>query len=325
MPPPLPPEGNPPPRLVQPRLKSKPKLIYFHYDQRANAMVVSPFPTPIYIPRIEPEQSLSTIKQPTDPPMAASTPDLIQKPKVCYVQPPVFEQHHTPVQIQGANQTLPNSNQNSLILNNSVGSTELPSPLHQMKAFNQQHQQPSSSSVPSSPALYPSMQTHSLSPQNYRGPVPINMQAAPLQQSPMQIQSSPMTPQWDSPVFQANSQMPPLQQSPCPQLWEPDPYMHNQPVRSHTRFNSANTQQRPTHNSWDQQRHANPIFQKQVHPAQQPPSFHPRSNHQRFHQNHPINVNPSHPQHNNFAFNAKYNNYGVNSNHSWNHQHRNNH
>lgn len=323
MPPPMPPPGNPPARLAQPKLKSTPKLIYFHYDPRSNAMYVSPFPTTVHIPR-ELDQPFSAITKPCmDSPTASSTPDLIQKPKVCFIQPPVFEQQ--PTQVLGANQSLPNANQNALILNNSaVSSTELSSPLLPLKSFNHQHQQPSSNSHPTSPALYPSRPAHSLSPQNYRGPVPINHQSVPLQHSPMQIQVAPMTTQWENSGYPPNTQQQaPLQQPPCPQHWEPDAYPQSQPIRPHTRFNNANNvpQQRP----WEQQRHPNPSFQNQIHPTQQPPpSFHPRSNHPRFHPNQKINVNPPHQPHNNFAFNANYS-YNANGNHSWNHQYRNNH
>lgn len=317
MPPPLPPDGNPPARLAQPKLKSTLKLIYFHYDPRSNAMYVSPFPTTVHIPR-EPDQPFSAITKPMDSP-TSTTPDLIQKPKVCFVQPPVFEQQ--PAQVQGVNHILPNANQNASILNNSVCSTEVSTPLLPMKSFNQQ--QPSSNSLPTSPALYPSRQTHSLSPQNYRGPAPINHQSVPP--SPLQIQASPMASQWENSIYQPNASQPPLQQQqqqpPCPHHWEP----HNQPIR--TRFHIVNNpaQQRPTQNLWDQQRHPNPPFPgNQVHPTQQPPTFHPRSNHPRFHQNQPINVNSPHQPHSNFAFNANYN-YNANPNPSWNHQYRNNH
>lgn len=319
MPPPLPPDGNPPARLKQPRLKATPKLIYFHYDPRSNAMYVSPFSTDLNIPR-ELEPSVYS-------PTASSTPDQIQKPKVCFIQPPVFE--HQPTQSQGANQSLPNVKHNASILNNSIGSTE--SPLLPTKSLNQLHQQqPSSNSLPTSPALYPSRQTHSLSPQSYRGPVPINQQSVPLQPSPMQFQASPMAPQWESSAYQTNPQVQPShQQPPCRQNWEPDAYPHSQPVLrpSHTRFKIVNNVAQPRPNShWDQQRHPNSLYQNQVHPPQQPkpPLFHPRSNHPRFHQNPPINVNPSHQQHNNFAFNANYS-YNANPNQSWNHQYRNNH
>lgn len=322
MPPPLPPDGTPPVRLAQPKLKSTPKLIYFHYDIRTNAMYVSPFPTTVHIPR-ELDQPFSAITQPGMDSPASSTPDLIQKPKVCFIQPPVFDKQ--PAQVQGADQSHSNTNHNTSILNNSVGSTDLPTP--PMKSFNQQHQQPSTNSLPTSPALYPSRKTHSLSPQNYRGPVPINQQLVPLAQSPMQIQPSPMASQWENSGYQANTQIPPLQQPPCPQKWESDQYLHSQPVRPYSRFNNVNNValQRPAHNPWDQQRHPNPKFQNPVHPQQQPPqSFHQRSNHPRFHQNQSINPNPPHQQHNNFAFNTNYS-YNANSNQSWNHQYRNNH
>lgn len=331
MPPPLPPDGNPPARLPQPKLKSTPKLIYFHYDPRSNAMYVSPFPTPVHIPQTPSDQTFSAMTKPAmDSPTASLTPDLIQRPKVCFIQPPTFEQQSP--QTQGPvlpNQCVTITNPPPLMLTNSVGSIDIPSPLLQMKSFNQQHQQPSSNSLPTSPAIYPTRQTHSLSPQNYRGPLhPINQQSIPVQPTPLPNQLSPMATQWDNSGYQTNTQIPPLPPQPGSLMWESDGYFSpSQPIRPHTRFNNANniTQQRPTHNQWDQQRHPTQLFQNQVHPPQT--SFvnmqsHPRSNHPRFHQNQPIN--PSHQQHNNFAFNSNYN-YNTNSNQSWNHQYRNNH
>ncbi len=340
MPPPLPPDGNPPARLAQPKLKSTPKLIYFHYDPRSNAMYVSPFPTDVHIP------SYPSI----DSPPASSTPDQIQKPKVCFIQPPAFEQppqqQHPPptvVQVQGTNQSIPNAIQNVSMRNNSVCSADLSTPALPMKQFNHQvhQQQPSTNPLPTSPALYPSRQTHSMSPQNFRGPAPIinNQQSVASQPSPMQIQVSPMAPQWENSGFQTNKPILAIQHSPCAQSWEPDVYPtpppppHNQPIRPHTRFNNVNNvvQPRPPHNLWDQQRHPNPMFQNPVHSPQQqqqqqklPPAFHPRPNHPRFHQNPPINVNGPHQPHNNFAFNANYN-YNANPNQTWNNPYRNNH
>lgn len=323
MPPPPPPAGNPPARLRQPKLKSTPKLIYFHYDPKINTMCISPFPTDVNIP-----------SYPTnDSPPAASTPDLTQKPKVCFIQPPTFEQQPAPV--QGINTSLPNPNTSTL--NNSVGLTELASPIPPAKSFNQQHQQqPSSNSLPSSPSLYPSRQVHS--PQNFRGPPPIiNQQTVPSQASPMQMQATPMASQWEN--FPPNTQIPSIQQPPCTQLWEPEVYPHNPAIRPHIRFNNGNNivQPRPVHNLWDQHRHSNPIYQNPIHSPQhaqqqqqQPPpppqpAFLPRPNHPRFHQNPPVNVsNAPHQQHNSFAFNSKYN-YNANANHSWSNQYRNNH
>lgn len=315
MAPPSPPDGNPPTRLAQPKLKSTPKLIYFHYDPRNNTMCISPFPTDVNIPSYPSNES----------PPAASTPDLIPKPKVCFIQPPVFE----PAPVQGVN---PNAaNQNTSALNNSVGSTELPTTIPAPKPFNQQQQQhqqqPSSNSLPSSPALYPPKH----SPQNFRGPPPIiNQQSVPSQPSPMQ--ASPMASQWEN--FSPNTQIPPMHQPPSAPSWEPEVYPHNQAIRPHIRFNNGNNivQPRPVHNLWEQQRHSNPLYQNQIHspqhqqqppPPQQPP-FLPRPNHPRFHQNPPLNVNAPHQPHNNFAFNSKYN-YNANANHSWNNQYRNNH
>ncbi|KAG4077181.1 hypothetical protein HA402_016168 [Bradysia odoriphaga] len=322
MPPPPPPDGYPPIRLPQPKLKSTPKLIYFHYDPKSNTMCISPFPTDVDIPSYPSNDS----------PPAASTPDLIPKPKVCFIQPPVFEQQPAPV--QGVNPSLPN--QNTSTLNSSVGSNELHTTVPPPKPFNQQHQQqPSSNSLPSSPALYSSRQVHS--PQNFRGPPPIiNPQSVPSQQSPMQMQASPMASQWET--FPPNTQIPPIQQPPCAQSWEPDLYPHNQAIRPHIRFNNGNNivHPRPAHILWEQQRHPNPMYQNQIHspqhqqqpppppPPPQQPTFLPRLNHPRFHQNQPVNVNTPHQPHTNFAFNSKYN-YNANSSHTWNNQYRNNH
>ncbi|KAJ6643266.1 hypothetical protein Bhyg_08224 [Pseudolycoriella hygida] len=321
MPPPLPPEGNPPARLAQPKLKSTPKLIYFHYDPRSNAMYVSPFPTTVHIPR-ELDQPIT--KSSIDSPSTSTTPDLIQKPKVCFIPPPVYDQQ--PPQVPAANPGLQNANP---ILNNSAGSADLPTPLLPMKSFNQQPPLPNS--LPSSPALYPPHQTHSPSPQSFRGPVPINQQSVPLQPTSAQMQVPPMAQQWDNASYPTNVPIHSLQQPPCAKAWEPDPYSHNQQIRPHTRFNNPNTlaQQRPPHIPWDQQRHSSPLFQNHVAhpphpPPQPPPQFHPRSNHPRFHPNKAINTNPPHQQHNQFAFNTNYK-YNANANQSWNHQYRNNH
>lgn len=294
MPPPPPPDGNPPARLAQPRLKSTPKLIYFHYDPRSNAMYVSPYPTEFNIP------SYPSIESSPAP----STPDLIQKPKVCFIQPPAFEQQQQqqqqPVQAQPTNPSLPN--QNPSMVNNLIGLTE---PSIPMKSIHPQ--QPSS--LPTSPAS-----------QNYnRVPVPIiNQHPVPMQP----IQTAPVPTHWENSGFQTQHPPPPVVKS-------SDIYLHNQPIRPHTRFNNVNNivQPRPAHNTaWDQQRHPNPLFHNQIHAPQPPPAaFHPRPIHPRFHQ--PINVNvPSHQHQNNFAFNANYNyGNGNNSNTPWNNQYRNNH
>lgn len=337
MPPPPPPDGNPPARLLQPKLKSTPKLIYFHYDPRSNAMYVSPYPTPVHIPQNSSDKTFSTItKTPTDSPTASSTPDLSQRPKVCFIQPPVFEQRSTqaPGPVLGP-QVLSNSNQQlAATATISASSMDVPTPVPPLKFHQQQqHQQTSSNSLPTPPTLYQSRHPQSLSPQNYRTPVhPIGQQPMPIQAMPlMQMQPSPSGSHWDNSGYQGNASIPPLQQQSGPQIWENELYFpQTNPIRPLVRFGNPNNipKQRPLHNQWDQQRHPT-SFQNSSH-SQQPPfsniQSHPGPNHQMFHQNQSINPNPSHPQQNNFAFNATHPlHYNSNPNQTWNHQYRNNH